>query len=235
MRRTLIAAPLILAALLTATPTQAMIPVIDLSAILQLLLQFQKMESQLVTAKEQLTSARDTLSDMRGSRGMEQLLGNLKRNDLPSDWNELANAITQASSAYGALANETRALMNSHSVLTSAQLATLTPAQRANLTAARQNAAGFAALSHQALAHTSARFASIQQLISAIATAHDQKAILDLQARIGAETGMLQNDAAKLDSLYRVADAQERLRAQETKEAAIADIGSMRTLPALGL
>jgi type IV secretion system protein VirB5 len=212
-----------------------MIPVIDLSAILQLLMQFQKMESQLVTAKEQLTSARDTLSDMRGGRGMEQLLGNLKRNDLPADWNELASAITQASSAYSALATETRALMNSHSVLTAAQLATLTPAQRANLTAARQNAAGFAALSHQALAHTSARFASIQQLISAIGTARDQKAILDLQARIGAETGMLQNDAAKLDSLYRVADAQERLRTQETKEAAIADIGSLRTLPALGL
>jgi type IV secretion system protein VirB5 len=234
MRRTL---PVVLltTALICAPPTQAMIPVIDLSAILQLLMQFQKLEDQLVTAKNQLTQARDTLSAMKGDRGMESLLSGTNRNSLPASWNELSAALTQTSSAYGALSSEARALIQERAILTDAQIAHLTPAQRAVMLESRQHVAGFAALSREAVAHTSQRFAAIQQLIDAIPTAADQKAILDLQARIGAETTMMQNDTAKLESLYQVAQSQDRLRTQQLKEAGIADIGSLRSLPPMGL
>ena len=63
-----------------------------------------------------------------------------------------------------------------------------------------------------ALETTSARFDSLQQLIDAIPQADDQKAILDLQARIAAEQGMLQNESSKLTVLYQAAQAQERGR-----------------------
>ena len=53
--------------------------------------------------------------------------------------------------------------------------------------------------SRQALQVSSERFASLQQLIDAIPTATDPKAILDLQARIAAEQAMLQNEQTKLD------------------------------------
>ncbi len=56
-------------------------------------------------------------------------------------------------------------------------------------------------ITSSALANSSSRFAAIQQLISAIGGATDQKAVLDLQARIGAEAGMLQNEQTKLQSL----------------------------------
>jgi type IV secretion system protein VirB5 len=126
-------------------------------------------------------------------------------------------------------------LIRQNAVLTDAQLASLTPAQRALVETGRQDAAALEGLSRQALANTSQRFSSLQQLIRAIGTATDQKAILDLQARIGAETGMLQNEASKLQSLYRVTDAEERARVQRVRESAIADIGSLRALPAMGL
>jgi type IV secretion system protein VirB5 len=220
---------------LGAAPALALIPVIDASALLQLIAQMQTMENQLLTAQQQLTEAQTTLQSMSGTRGMENLLSGIARNYLPSDWSELAAALNDTGTAYGALERELQALIRQNAVLTDAQLASLTPAQRDLVETGRQSAAALEGLSRQALANTSQRFAAIQQLIQAIGTATDQKAILDLQARIGAETGMLQNEASKLQSLYRVTDAQERARAQQVREFAVADVGSLRALPAMGL
>ena len=91
------------------------------------------------------------------------------------------------------------------------------------------------ALTREALSATSRRFESIQQLIDAIPRASDQKGILDLQARIQAEQGMLQNEATKLGVLYQAAQAEEWARKQRVREQAIASIGSLRDLPPLGL
>jgi type IV secretion system protein VirB5 len=218
-----------------ARPAAAVIPVIDASALAQLATQLQTMGDQLLTARDQLTQAQSTLQSMSGPRGMEQLLGHTTRNYLPSDWTQLAAALNQSGSTYGVLGREVQGLIRENSVLTDAELSALTPAQRGLVDTARQNAAALQGLTRQALANTSERFAAIQELIQAIGTATDQKAILDLQARIGAESGMLQNEASKLQTLYRVTDAEERARTQRVREYALADIGSLRALPALGL
>jgi type IV secretion system protein VirB5 len=216
-------------------PAVAVIPVIDATALVQLVMQLQTLENQLVTAQQQLTETQGTLQSMSGTRGLQNLLSGTARNYLPNDWSELAAALNDTSSAYGALEREVQGLIRQNAVLTDAQLASLTPAQRALVESGRQDAAALEGLSRQALANTSQRFSSLQQLIQAIGTATDQKAILDLQARIGAESSMLQNEASKLQSLYRVTDAEERARVQRVRESAIADIGSLRALPAMGL
>lgn len=218
-----------------AAPARSLIPVIDVQALVQLVTQIRTMEDQLVTARNQLTQAQSTLQSMSGRRGMENLLSNTTRNYLPSDWNQLAAALQHTGSAYGALEQQVQTLIRHNAVLTDAQLATLTPAQRDLVNTRRQNAAALEGLTRAALANTSQRFAGLQQLVQAIGRATDQKAILDLQARIGAETGMLQNEASKLQSLYRISDAEERARAQRVQESALADVGSLRTLPAMGL
>ena len=46
---------------------------------------------------------------------------------------------------------------------------------------------------------------------------------------------MLQNESTKLQGLYQVAQSQEWAAAQRVREQAIADQGSLRQLPALGL
>ena len=125
--------------------------------------------------------------------------------------------------------------MQTNAVLTPAQVAALSPTQQAQLVAARQSAANLTAVSSQALSTTSARFASIQQLIGAIPSASDQKAILDLQARIQAEQGMLQNEGTKLNTLYQLSQAQELTRQQRLREQAVADVGTLRDLAPLRL
>jgi type IV secretion system protein VirB5 len=214
---------------------QAQIPVTDVGAIFQLVTQVQTLAQQLQTAEQNLAQAQQEYQSITGSRGMQNLVSGTNWNYLPSDWTTLQNTLNGAAGANGALGAGIQAAMTANAVLTTAQLAALSPEERAAVQAQRQAAAYRQALAQQALSTTSSRFASIQQLINAIPTATDQKGILDLQARIGAEQGMLATDQTKLQVLYQAAQANESATNQRTREQALASVGSLRTLPAMGL
>jgi type IV secretion system protein VirB5 len=109
------------------------------------------------------------------------------------------------------------------------------PAQGEQLDAARRSVALQQVMSRQALQNSSQRFESLQTLINAIPTAADAKATLDLQARIAAEEAMLQNEHTKLMLLQQTADAEDRAREQRARELAVANIGSLRRVPPVGL
>lgn len=209
--------------------------VIDVGAITQLIQQAITMEQQLSTAKNQLSQARDEFNAMTGGRGMEGLASGINRNYLPADWSQLQGVLQGTAGAYSALNAALNSIIQANAVLTPADIASLSPNEREHLEAARRSAALLQATSREALATTSQRFASIQSLISAISGAHDQKAILDLQARIAAEQGMLQNEQTKLNTLYQIAQSEQWAREQRIREQAIADVGSFRDLPPLGL
>ncbi|MEO8313378.1 MAG: type IV secretion system protein [Pseudomonadota bacterium] len=213
---------------LAAPLARAQFAVVDIAAIAQLV-------NQLRTLEDQLTQARDAFDSMTGERGMELLLAGTVRNYLPANWNELAGALGEAQGLYGELSAEIQAVLTANAILTPEQLAELPPAQRRELDAARQSAAMLQSLARQALGATSQRFEAIQTLIDAIPRAHDQKAILDLQARIGAEHDMLANDNTKLQVLFQTAQAEEWARHQREREQALSGIGSLRDLPPLGL
>ena len=216
-------------------PAHAIIPVTDVGAIMQLITQVRTMENQLITAKNQLTQAQSQLTAMTGTRGMQQLLSGTARNYLPADYGQLLGVMQGTAASYGALSSEVQSILARNAVLTTSDLSRLTPTQRVLLEDARRESATLDALTRGALANTSGRFTALQQLIQAIGGAHDQKAILDLQARIGAEQGMLQNEATKLAVLYQSAQAQRDTRAQRISEQAIAAVGSLKSLPPMGL
>ncbi|MDB6103300.1 MAG: conjugal transfer protein TrbF [Gammaproteobacteria bacterium] len=231
-RLALIGAMILLAC---APAAQAQWAVVDVGAITQLIQQVETMQQQLSTAQSQLSQARTEFGAITGGRGMERLLSGTQRNYLPSTWNELQGVMQSSAGSYGTLSASVQSLMTTNAVLSPQQAAALSATQRAQLDAARRSAALAQATSRDALANSSQRFASLQQLIDAIPGASDPKAILDLQARIAAEQGMLQNEHSKLDTLSQVAQADERSRQQQLREQAIADIGSFRRLPAMGL
>jgi type IV secretion system protein VirB5 len=93
----------------------------------------------------------------------------------------------------------------------------------------RQSIALLQALTQDALSNTSERFSAVQQLINAIPTARDPKGILDLQARIGAEQGMLQNEQNKLQVLFETALSQEWELQQRQREQILAGHGRFAT------
>ena len=216
-------------------PAAAQWAVIDVASIQQLVQQYQTLQQQLTAAQASLTQAQLQYAALTGGRGMERLLSGINRNYLPPDWTTLNAAMQGGAAGYGGLSASTQSILAANAVLSPSDLARLAPTERAHLQDARQSAALLQAVSRQALSTTSARFASLQQLINTIGTTNDPKASLDLQARIAAEQAMLVNDSAKLEAIYHTVEAEERARRQRRQEQAIADIGSLRRLPPMGL
>ena len=202
--------------------------VIDAPAIVQLIQEVQTMAQQLATAKAQLLQAQQALQTMTGDRGMEMLLSGTVRNYQPTDWAQVTGVI-QGSGGFGTLPGDVQNLVRANAVLSPQRLATLSPSARQLILSQRQWSAMQQALAHQALSNASNRFASIQNLISAISTAADQKAILDLQARISAELGMLQNEQTKVQVLHQSTQAQVMTLRQQAREQVIEGHGRFET------
>jgi type IV secretion system protein VirB5 len=217
-------ASLIALALLASPAAHAQFAVIDIASVTQLLAEVQTLAQQLQTARSQLSQSQAEFQSITGNRGMEQLLAGTPRNYLPANWAALQSA-AQPGGAAGALGTEVGAALQAESLLTQAQLASFSPAAVSQVQAQRQSAALLQGLTRQVLANASGRFASLQLLINAIGQAGDQKAALDLQARIVAEHGMLQNESTKLQALYQGVQADEQANMQRTRELVVAGHG----------
>jgi type IV secretion system protein VirB5 len=226
---------LTLLALVTPGTAHAQWAVIDVGAITQLVQEVTVLEQQLSTAQQELQQAQSSYQAMTGDRGMENLLSGINRNYLPTDWSQLQQVLSGSSSGYGALASSVQGLVNGDAVLSGSQLAAFSPIERADVISDREHAALLQAVTRDALSTTSQRFAELQQLIAAIPTATDEKAILDLQARIGIEQAMIQNEAIKLQVLYETTTAETQAESEEINEESVAETGSLQNLPPIGL
>jgi type IV secretion system protein VirB5 len=224
--KTSLLAGLVPALMIAAPSAKAQFAVIDIASVTQLIQQAQTLAQQLEAARQQVAQAQALYQSTTGNRGMQQLLSGVTRNYLPADWSQLSAAVHGGSGASGALAADIRAAVAANAVLSAPQIAALPADEQAQIGNARHSVALRQALAQEALANSSSRFASMQQLIAAIPSATDQKGILDLQARISAEQGMLQNEQTKLQALYQAAQSQAAVATQNMREQIIAGHGS---------
>lgn len=199
--------------------------VVDVGAIAQLVQEGETLAQQLATAQQELQQAQQQYQALTGGRGMEQLLSGTVRNYLPANGNELQMLFAQGTSSYAALSSAMQGTMTANAVLTSGQLAALSAQQQAMLMASRRSASALQAVAADALTVTSNRFAALQQLITTIGQAGDAKGVLDLQARIASEQGMLQNEQTKLSILYQAAVGAQWANAQQSRESIVAGHG----------
>src|ERR1700733_4879434 len=150
---------LVLVSTLTLSPrAQAQFAVIDVASLAQLVEEVQQMQQALQTAQNQLNQAQQEYNSITGLRGMQSLVSGINRNYLPGTWSQLSTS----------LATPLRSQISTNAVLTPAQVAALSPAEQQVLNSSRTNAALLQIASQDAYATTSTRFASVQQLISAI-------------------------------------------------------------------
>ena len=199
---------------------RAQFAVIDIGAITQLITEVQILEEQLTTARQHLAQARTEYDSITGGRGMERLLAGVQRNYLPASWGDLQAVMQGGGGAYGALGGAVAATVTQNSILPDTSLALLPPDVATQIRVARRLTALQQNLTREALTTTSQRFASLQQLIQAIGGAADQKAVLDLQARISSEVSMLQNERSKLATLYQLVEAEEHANREQLRERA---------------
>lgn len=234
MHKHLLAFFLAAATFLTPLHARAGIPVIDVTAIANLMQQvmyWQQQISGMQKQYEQLKASKDQLAQthgaMTGTRGMEQLLptSDLARNYLPPNYGELMGTLNGSSASYAGLSSQVQSIMRANSILSGTQMDALSPELRQIVEQGRQSAAMLNGATQNAYQNTSQRFSALQQLINRIATAQDPKAIQDLQARIQAEQNMLTNEQTKLQSLYQMARAEEAAQQQRTREQVISAHG----------
>lgn len=225
---------LVFGVVMVIAPMQARagIPVIDVTAVANLIQQISYWQQQITAMSNQLNQLQQTYNSMTGGRGMEGLLNmtNPQRNYLPPDYTELMNVVNGASATYAGLSTQVQAAINANAVLSSAQVSGMTPEMRQIVENGRRLAAMIGALSKSAYQSTSQRFAALQTLINMIGAAGDTKAIQDLQGRVSAEQAMLTNEQTKLQMLYQVAQADQWANQQKIRERAAADVGSVSTL-----
>ena len=205
------------------------IPVIDIAALVQLMQQLQYWVQQIQLMKNQVDQLQQSYAAVTGPRGMQNLLAGSPRNYLPPDWNQMTGVLNNASPTYSGLSSQVQVAMNANAVLSATQMAALSPRQQQLLVQGRKAAALLQVMSQAAYQTTSQRFAAIQQLINAIGTARDTKAIQDLQGRISAEQAMLQNEQTKLQVLYQSAQADQLAQQQRAREESLNAVGSYGT------
>jgi type IV secretion system protein VirB5 len=220
-------AALCLAALAVA-PSHATVPVIDVAALAQLFQEILYWRQQLQGMTDQIAALRNQLAIVTGRRGLEGLMPQTvaERNYLPTSVGALAAVAAGGAGIPPELGNDFRSALMQTSMLTPAQLAAFSAAERAGIADARAAIAQRTALLEDAIIHSSQRFAALQSLIDAIAVATDPKAVGELQARIAAEQAMVANEQIKLAALNAWAESQAMRVQWRRQEASIAAHGS---------
>lgn len=211
--------------LAVTTPSRAQLSVVDYPSLSNIIQEIQTTQQVLANARNQLLQAQQALQTMTGNRGMQLLLNNVVRNYVPTNWAPINGAPLGLYASYPALATSALALVSGNAVLSSQTLGTLSATDQQRIITARNSAAMNQALSRDAVSNASGRFADLQSLISTIGSASDQKGILDLQARIGAEQGMLQNEQTKMQSLYQALQADAAAGREQLQEQVVASHG----------
>lgn len=184
------------------------IPVIDTSSLAQQVLQVEHMLSQLEQLQDQLETANTQLDRISGSRGLAGVIDSVYDIAVNVDPNDvLENAGIRNSGEHGLSGDVADLYDNSN-----------------------QNTATWLGQSEKSLEQVQERFSELTGLVAQVNNSPDQKDILDLQARIGAEEVMLQNEMAKLTMLRSRAEASRAMHNQRVQQMAIESSGEPRDI-----
>ncbi|WP_348814685.1 type IV secretion protein [Halomonas sp. H10-59] len=179
------------------------IPVIDVSSLTQQILQVQHMLNQIEQLKSQLETANKELDSMSGVRGLGNVIDSAYDTAVNVDPNQvLSDAGIRGASEHG-LFGDVADLYDS----------------------GNQNTATWLGQSQKSLEQAQERFSELTGLVAEVNNSPDQKDILDLQARIGAEQVMLQNEMAKLSMLRSQAEANQAMHNQRVQQMRVASSG----------
>lgn len=210
------------------------IPVVDSAAIAQDAANFAKqmieMANQLNTLKSQLDQQLKQYASMTGDRGMGQLLDGQTRNYLPDDWNTVMKLLDNPS-GYDGMSSNIQRYMNENKVITDNEMKDMPKRTQLLLDKKRKLYALNKSMSVEVYNKASTRVALLQQLTNKIGASTDQKAILDLQARIQSEQIQLANESAKLQALSQQLINEERNLQLQAQEYLINSGGSTENMP----
>lgn len=234
MRRPLLlsASAIIFAAV--AAPSQAQMTVTDPGAYVRMLRQIREAQAQLTELRAQVQQGTEligqgkALYDSLNKAADVNSIGGLLsaptvRNLLPAEFSDAQKLMSADLQDLGSLASRATTIRDSNRIYTPSATTGLTEAEqyyRLSLEKAGVRAARDMAVGERVTQTADQRVQGLEQLRQALSTAPNARAVLDLQARIDAETALIQNDQMRLQGVAMMQAAEERLRRQREEEQA---------------
>ena len=209
--------PIAIAALLTAAATASHaqgIPVIDVANLVQTVQQVVNDLTKINNQIQQITQLQAQINSMNGMRMLGTVANNpMLRNYVPANAYTVVNAVT--SSGYGGLNATAKGLRDAGMVYNCLDLA---GSARTACQAALAQPYQHKGLLQDAMTAASGRLAQISALMGQIDATTDQKAVQEIQARIGAENALLAHEASQVQMLQGMADSEERIARSRDRE-----------------
>jgi type IV secretion system protein VirB5 len=190
------------------------IPVIDVANLVQTVQQVMNDITEINNQVQQISQLQAQVSSINGVRNLGNVFNNpLLMNYIPAKAFNQFNAL--GFSGYGGLTSTGKSLRDAVMVYncldlngaarTACQARLAQPYQQKGLIQDAMNAA-------------SGRLAQIQSLMNQVNATNDQKAILEIQARIGAESALLGHEMSQLEMVKGMADSEERIERSRDRE-----------------
>jgi type IV secretion system protein VirB5 len=179
------------------------IPVVDIASITQQIMQVQHLLQQIEQMKNQLETAKKELESISGVRGLANVIDSAYDIAVNVDTDQVLKGAGIRNASEHGLSGEVAALYDN----------------------GNQNTASWLGQSQKSLEQAKERFSELTGLVAQVNNSPDQKDILDLQARIGAEQVMMQNEMAKLTMLQSQAEANQAVHAQRVQQMRVESSG----------
>ena len=190
------------------------IPVIDVANLIQTIQQVMNDITEIENQVEQIRQMQSQVASINGTRNLGNVFNSSSlRNYVPANAFTAVNAV--GSSGYSGLTTTGKTLRDAGMVYncmdrsgaarTSCQATLAQPYQQKGLL-------------QDAMQAASGRLAQISSLMSQINATDDQKSVLEIQARIGAENAMLQHEMSQVHMLTGMADSEERIARSRDRE-----------------
>lgn len=193
------------------------IPVYDGVAMGNALKQLVEMTNQLNNMKAQLQQQITEYKALTGSRNFGAILNNPElRSALPSDWQQVYDNIQKG--GYKGLDGTAQAIADAAKLTEKCQYLKSGDSKRACEAQAVQAAQTKSHIG-KALEAAQKRLNQIEGLMNQINRTQDPKAIAELQARIGIEQAMIQNESTRLQMYKMMAEANEKMLVEQRKNS----------------
>lgn len=198
-----------------ATPARATgIPVIDVANLIQTIQQVLNDITEIQNQVQQITQLQDQLNSINGFRNLGQVFNNpLLRNYVPPEAYTVVNAVNTG--GYSGLTGTAKALRDAGMVYNCMDLA---GSERTRCQAALAAPYQTKGLLQDAMKSAAGRLSQISSLMGQINATADQKAVQEIQARIGAENALLAHEVSQVQMLQGMADSEERIARSRDRE-----------------
>ena len=197
------------------------IPVIDIANLVQTILQVLNDVTKINNQVQQITTLQSQLDSINGARNLGNVFNNpTLRNYVPPEAYTYLNAVN--SSGYSGLNTTAKVLRDAGMVYNCIDL---TGAARTSCQAALAQPYQQKGLLQDAMKSAAGRLSQINSLMSEINATSDQKAVLEIQARISAENALLTHEVSQVQMLQGMADSEERIARSRERERQYQTLG----------